>query len=173
MTLGYISLHHSPDALLKLQAYPSSADNRVLWSASVSWEHNHETVRDADSLASALSELWREVERNHRVFLFPEDAIRRPIGYKDNEWLDAGTQEILNRLILTTQSIFHSDWLLILVYQPEEAPAMRVQMRLLAENNTVRVGGRGPSLRDAAHTLFHNAISSYAARGLDLHTSGE
>lgn len=161
-TLGYISTRHSPDAVLKLQAY--SREARVYWSASVSWGGNHEDVRDHPSLAGALRALWDEVSRNHRIFDRAEDAVKSPIHYNDAEWLDLTTQEALQRLVWVTQSVFPGDWQLVLLYQPIDLPDSRMQARLLAKNNTIAVGARGSTLVDVCRNLFRNATPHFSGK---------
>jgi hypothetical protein len=161
MTLGYISQHYSPDAILKLQAYP--ANDAIQWSVSVSWAHEQEIVRDRESVGVALTDMWLEIERNHRIFASKEEAIKQPAGYAEAEWFDVPTYEILQRIVWTTQNVFAHDWLLIVVYQPVESPGTRVQMRLLANNNQMRVGSRGASVLEAGRDLFRNAAPMYAA----------
>lgn len=158
MTLGYICNHRSPDAVLKIEAYPSG--DGALWAASVSWGRTEETVRDRATIATALGNLWQEVDRNHIVFGTPEDAIRRPYGYDDHEWLDVSTADILQRLVWTSQTVLKDDWLLVIIYQPTEAPVTRVQGRLLAQDN--RAAGQGGSLLDALRDLFRNATPLFA-----------
>lgn len=160
-TLGYMSLHHSPDALLKLQIYPLGGHSG--WAASLSWAGFSEHVRDRESFGEALDDLWREVNNNHVIFLTSEAAVRQPASYHSDEWLDPRTQEALDRLIRVTRAVFENDWLLLLIYQPVEHPEARVQLRLLARDNTVRVGGRGPSLREACAELYRNAARYYSA----------
>ncbi len=162
VTLGYISATHSPDALLKLQAY--SREARVHWSASVSWGQKEESVTDQPSIAAALRELWLEVSRHHAIFESAEDAVRAPVYYNDVEWLDDATLESLQRLIWVTQMTFPGDWLLIIVYQPVETPSARIQARLLAKGSSITVGGRGPSMLDACSTLFRNATPHWQRR---------
>jgi hypothetical protein len=159
-TLGHISTHYSPDATLKIHTY--SREARVYWSASVIWGGNTEEVRDRASLPAALSDLWTEVNRQHMIFEQLEDAVKSPVNYEDTDWLDMPTQESLQRLIWVTQIAFPGDWLLMTVYQPIESSASRVQMRLVAKNNTVTVGGRGPSILDACRTLFRNATPHFS-----------
>lgn len=159
-TLGYISAHHSPDALLKLQAY--SREARVYWSGSVSWGPHLERLQDQPSLAAVMSGLWAEVSRNHRIFTRAEDAIKSPTQYNDAEWLDIPTQEALQRLVWVTQSAFPGDWRLIIVYQPIDVPDSRLQTRLLAQGSRIAVGARGPTLLDACRTLFRNATPYFS-----------
>lgn len=154
-TLGHISARHSPDAVLKLQAHTHEA--RVVWSASVSWGAQQESVSDHVSLPAALRALWDEVSRNHRIFDRLEDAIKSPINYNDAEWIDMTTQEALQRLLWVTQSVFPGDWQLMIVYQPVDTPDHRTQARLLAKEQTVVVSGRGPTLLEACRNLFRNA----------------
>ncbi|GAB4509956.1 MAG: hypothetical protein OHK0046_05860 [Anaerolineae bacterium] len=157
-TLGYISTHHSPDAVLELQVYPSDT-GEVQWGAAVSWGVHLERVRGADSIGRALDRLWAEVVRFHEIFLEPADAVRSPAGYTD--YLDVNTQDILHRLIWTANRAFVQDWSMVIVYQPTEMPEMRVQIRLLAMQRTLQIGGRGPSLIDAARKTFRNAAPAF------------
>lgn len=161
-TLGYISSHHSPDAILKVQAY--SREARLHWSASVSWGQKVETVTDHPSLGAALRELWKEVTRSHAIFSTLEDAIRAPMYYNDLEWLDDSTQESLQRLIWVTQMAFPGDWLLMILYQPVETASTRVQMRLVAKESKVTVGGSGATMQDACSALFRNATPQFSGQ---------
>ncbi|RMG75518.1 MAG: hypothetical protein D6711_06385 [Chloroflexi bacterium] len=160
MTLGYICNHRSPDAVLKLEAYPQNG--QIMWAGAVSWGRVNEAVRDCETLAVALRDLWLEVERNHIIFGSPEDALRRPINYDDHEWLDVETLDVLQRLIWTIQTTMQTGWMLVLIYQPTEAPAMRVQTRLLANDNQMRAAGQGASLLDALRDLFRNATPLFS-----------
>ncbi len=160
-TMGYISTHHSPDALLQVEVYPS--EGGVLWGASVAWGANQEKIANSQDLPSALRDLWLQVERNYTIFHSPVDALRRPHGYKDHEWFDEFTLDILHRLIHTTQNVFADDWRILWVYQPAEKPELRVQMRMLAVNMTRHASGRGASLLDAGRDLFRNAALVYKA----------
>ncbi|MBC7869930.1 MAG: hypothetical protein H7Y09_03765 [Chitinophagaceae bacterium] len=166
-TLAYISAQQSPDALLELMAYPAEDGHEVQWSAAVSWGKKKESVRDLPSPEAALDSLWQEVERNHVIFISEEDTMRRPSGYAPNEWIDPHTAEILGRFIETTQAIFSFDWRVIIIYHATESPLSRVQMRLLAEGNTVTAGGRGPALIDATRDLYRNAAPAYAAHTME------
>lgn len=155
-TVGHISSYHSPDALLKVQVEPGAGDT-LGWSAIVSWGTNEERAAHRISLADALRDLWQEVVRHHVIFDNPLAAAKSPEGYPDEEWLDVSTEDILLRLIWMTRSVFDSDWSLVLVYQPIESANLRVQVRLVARDALVNVGGRGPSIQDACHDLFRNA----------------
>lgn len=158
-TVGYICQHHSPDVILKLQVQTGP---QLLWTATVTWEHNNETVKDCTSLGEALTRLWRQVDQHHVIFPRQEDAWRRPIGYAEHEVLDVSTQDVLHRFIWTTQSIFNNEWSLVIFYQPTEVVDARVNMRLFAHNYKVGVGSKGASLLDAAHELFRKAIPIFA-----------
>lgn len=159
-TMGYISAQHSPDALLKLQVEP--ADSGVRWAGAVSWGQVEESVRDRQTIASVLRDLWLEVDQNHRLFKTIDAAIKRPADYKDDEWLDERTLTLLDRLIRVTHTVFKDNWQILIVYQPIENPETRVQTRLIARDNTVIVGGRGSSLGDACADLYHHAARVYA-----------
>lgn len=160
-TLGYMSTYHSPDAILSIATQPS--ETGLQWSAIITWAYRAESVHNQPTLADALRVLWQTVERYHGIFLAPEDTTRAPSDYNDQEWLDIDTREILHRLILTTQTVFDNDWSLVIFYRPLETPQRRVQMRLLARENTVVVGGRGPSQIDATHAVFRHAAPVFAA----------
>jgi hypothetical protein len=166
-TLAYIAAQHSPDALLELKINPvvhnDAAVPDIGWSAQVSWGTKTEQVEGAPTLQAALTLLWHEVERNHVIFISEEDTVRRPVGYSADEWIDSHSHDILWRVLETTQAVFGHDWQLVMIYQPTDTPHLRVQMRLLANNNTVTVGGRGPALIDAARDLYRNAAPAYAA----------
>lgn len=162
LTLGYICANHSPDVMLKLQVYPAS-DEYVHWSASVSWGQCFEAVKDCASLGKAFRQLWKVVQSNHAIFLSVEDAVRSPTGYDDQQWIDLHTQDVLHRLIWTTQLAFRTDWEIVIVYQPSETPLNRVQVRLIADQNRVSVGSRGASLIDGLRAMFRNAAPAFAA----------
>ncbi|RMG79274.1 MAG: hypothetical protein D6712_19945 [Chloroflexi bacterium] len=159
-TIGYISMHHSPDALLKLEAY--ATPEGVLWAASASWGQVEEERRDMPSLGDALRELWLDIGTRYQIFTSMEDAARSPIHYKDHEWLDEQTAKTLDHLIHILQTVYPDDWHVIIIYQPVENPQTRVQSRLIASQNRVQAGGRGPTIRDACHVLYHN-IARYIA----------
>ncbi len=161
-TMGYISDQYSPDATLKLEIYPY-AEDEIAWAASVSWAQNVESVEDRPSAAAALCDLWLEVSHNHSIFKTLEAAIKSPANYDEDNWLDERTADAFDRLICVADAMYKDDWLLIFIYQPVQSPDTRVQARLLARDNSIRVGGRGPSLHDACNKLYHNAASSYAA----------
>ncbi len=159
-TLGYIRVHLSADVLLKLQCYPCGAG--VCWSAQVSWGSVIESVRDLPTIGQALRDLWFEVARNQTIYHTMEDAVKSPTNYREHEWLDTRTEDSFQRLVRVTDAVFQRDWMIMFIYQPIEAPDFRVQSRLVAENNTTHVGGRGPSLLDACHSLYTNAARSYS-----------
>jgi hypothetical protein len=158
-TLGYIQHHHSPDATLKMEVYPGEVI--VSWAASLSWGNNFEEVRDKTSLADVLGSLWEQVIQTHDIFLTLDAAIRSPLKYADDVWLDAATYDALSRLVHVTDTVFQGDWLVVVVYRPVEVPGKRLQTRLLAENKIVNRGGNGPTLRDACRDLYQKAAPVY------------
>ena len=158
-TIGYIAAEHSPDAMLTLAAAPVAGG--VGWKATASWGSMCEEVADLPTLPTALDALGRGVDRHHTLFRSLEAAARRPIGYAADQWLDADSQDILNRLIQTCQHSFRDDWRLVLLYQPVAAPDGRVQARLLARQHMIHVGGRSGSLADACRVLYRNAATSF------------
>jgi hypothetical protein len=159
-TLGYMAQHHSPDAMMKLIAKPT--EKAVSWSGTVSWGANSEDLRDAANLPDLLRLLWLEVDRHHNIFHNAEDAQRRPFGYNDADWLDVPTEDILLRLLWTVRTAFGMDWHFVIVYQPSEAPDLRVQTRLLSSDSQHHIGGRGASLLDALRDCFRNSVPAFA-----------
>lgn len=162
-TVGYISTHHSPDALLEFAAYPAQENNQVYWSAQISWAKSLEIVRDAATLEDALAVLWQTLAREHLIFFSDEDALRQPSGYTTGQWIDTFTGQILERLVATAQVVFGRDWRVVAIYQPTEMPNMRVQMRVVARHGALSAGGRGPSVLEAARDLYRNAAPLFAA----------
>lgn len=173
MTLGYINAHHSPDARLKLEAYP--LEDRIAWAAVVSWGQSGEVARDRPSLPDALRDLWLQVARYHRIFDSEAAAARRPAGYSDTEWLDIPTQDALHRLLWVTFTAFAwADWRLVIVYQPAKTPAQRVQARLiLPTDRRARIGGRGADVVSALRDCFGNAIPIFSEYVADFSTEEE
>ncbi|TVR18993.1 MAG: hypothetical protein EA396_13410 [Anaerolineaceae bacterium] len=173
MTLGYINAHHSPDARLKLEAYPLK--DHIAWAGAVSWGQVGESVRDLPSLPDVLRGLWSEVSRYHRIFDKEAAAVRRPAGYSDTEWLDIPTQDALHRLLWMTLTAFAwADWRLVIVYQPAQTPAQRVQTRLiLPSDKRARVGGRGANVVGALRDCFGNAIPIFSEHVGDFSTEEE
>ena len=159
-TLGYISRQHCPDARMVLQIYPVS--QQIRYGARVMWGPVVEEINQAPSLPEAMARLWTVVNQNHVIFATPHEATRSPSGYDLMEWLDLNTQDVLHRLIWTAHMVFTTDWMIVLFYRTFGNPQQRVQMRLLALDNTVNIGGRGPSVMDAARSLFHNAADTFA-----------
>jgi hypothetical protein len=159
-TIGYISTEHSPDALLTLTAYPLE-NGDIGWKAAASWANFTEESPDIGSLPDALRSLWREVDRHHTIFKSLEAANKKPVSYKDDQWLDAETRMGLERLLQVIQKAFGTDWRLVLVYQPVANPSARVQARLIARRDTVNSGGRGATLREACQLLYRNAATEF------------
>ena len=160
-TAGYMSANLSPDVMLKLWAYPNPEEESVLWSASITWAQEHEKVDDFASPHSALAQLWRVVDQAHSIFGMTEDAVKRPAHYKDADWFDSWTAEILQRLVRVTHAVFKHDWTLVFVYRPIETMDARIQARLIADGNQVQIGGRGSSLGDGCRQLYHNSATTY------------
>jgi hypothetical protein len=158
-TVGYISLHHSPDATLKLEVYPG--EHVVNWGAALTWGGNSEEVRDQLSLGEALSNLWSQVEKHQDLFHSFDAAVRRPANYADDDWLDEPTHEALSRLVHVTDTVFHGDWQIVVLYRPVSEPEKRLQARLIAEHIEVNRGGNGATLRDACRDLYHKAAPIY------------
>lgn len=160
-TAGYMSAHLSPDVTLKLSAYPAQDGSSVHWGSSVTWAQEREEVKDFSAPHEALAQLWRVVDQTHSIFGMTEDAVKRPAHYKDNQWFDSWTAEIMQRLVRVTHAVFKDDWMIVLVYRPIESMDGRIQARLMAIDNEVHVGGRGPSLGDGCRHLYHNAAKTF------------
>jgi len=161
-TIGYISAQYSLDAMLTIRAYPLNADE-IGWGAAATWGQNGEEVYDLPTLGHALNHLWRQVDQHHVIFEHSEAIIKRPSNYADNEWLDTDTKAILERILQVTRAVYGADWLLVLLYQPVESADMRFQARLIAQGETVKIGGQGASMRDSCRDLYRNAAHQFAA----------
>lgn len=159
-TIGYISQEHSPDALLTIRV-AGRPDSAPVWSAAASWGNIHEAANDLPELGVALQALWHQVDAQHRIFKSLDAFGKRPDNYQ--RWLDTDTQHILDRIMTAAQAVFHHDWRLVIVYQPVANPNGRVQMRLIARNETVNTGARGGSLAEAGHALYRNAASDFVS----------
>ncbi len=161
-TAGYMSTHLSPDVTLKLSAYPNPADNNILWGASITWATEQEDVVDYASPHEALAQLWREVDMSHTIFGNTEDVVKRPANYRENQWFDNWTLEIMQRLVRVTYAVFKNDWIIVMVYRPVESMDNRIQARLIANDNEIQIGGRASSLGDGCRQLYHNAATTFA-----------
>lgn len=159
-TIGYIASEYSPDALLTLIAYPAQSGG-ICWQASASWGRHHEEVGDQPSLAVALGTLWVEVDRRHRLIKSLDAGNKRPVGYKPHEWLDPDTDHTLERLLQSAAAAFGDDWRVVLVYQPVENPAARVQARLIARGDTLNIGGRGATVIETCRLLYRKAAHEF------------
>ena len=159
-TLGYMSRIHSPDAMLKIEvkAVPGGG---VKWAGWVSWAGLSEGIQDADTLPALLRLLWLELDRHHVIFEHPEEAAYCPSGYADTEWIDLTTQDVLHRLIWTVSAVFEQ-WRLVIVYQPTQVPAQRVQARLNLPEPHPQTGGRGANFAEALRDCFRNAVPAFA-----------
>ncbi|MEO0560783.1 MAG: hypothetical protein AAF125_01620 [Chloroflexota bacterium] len=162
-TVGYIAAQHSPDVLLTLKAVPAEEEQSA-WSATLDWAEHHEDVEDQPTLLAALRELWAKVDKAHVIFESDVDALRKPSGYSEFDYLDADTKDALDRLSWVTQVVFKENWTMVIIYQPSDDPQTRVQMRLVARAGDVHIGGRGPSIEDAARKLYRNATPYFNKR---------
>jgi hypothetical protein len=158
-TIGYICTQYSLDALLMFRAYPLNGG--VAWEATASWGQNGEHVHDQPSLASALRELWRQVDRNHVIFEHREAVIKRPANYGDHEWSDTDTKIILERVLQVTRTVYGTDWVLSWIYQPVERAEIRFLARLVAKEHNVVTSGQGVSMREACRDLYRNAAHHF------------
>ncbi|MFZ4813311.1 MAG: hypothetical protein ACOYL5_02155 [Phototrophicaceae bacterium] len=155
-TIGYINQAYSPDALLTLNAYPHN--DALRWAAMVEWGSNKEQVKDSPTLPAALRDLWERVEQGYVIFLEEDEAIRKPSGYGEFNWLDADTRENIDRLLGLVQTAFKGDWTVVFIYQSSANPQTRVQARLIARNGSVNLNGRGASLPEATSQLYRNVV---------------
>ncbi|MGB1288940.1 MAG: hypothetical protein ACPG7F_20570 [Aggregatilineales bacterium] len=162
-TVGYMSLHHSPDAMLKLRAFSSSAKT-IGWESALTWGTSYEQVTDCISLEMALQDLWQVAYPRHSIFKDMGILARAPIDYKDDQWIDESIRLTLDRILKVTWSVFDTNWQLVIVYRPVERPEDRVQARLLAEDNMVLVGAKGATLLDALRLLFHRSARIYTLK---------
>jgi hypothetical protein len=87
--------------------------------------------------------------------------VKKPINYKDDQWIDTDTQASLDRVIQIAQRAFGNDWRIVIVYQPVANPSSRVQARLIARKDTINSGGRGATLREACQLLYRNAANDF------------
>lgn len=164
-TVGYIAQQYSPDATLKIEIYPM--EHIIGWKASLTWGEHEVMVEDRHSLAMVLSALWQRVETLYHIFETPEDAIRKPAGFDDDNWLDERTYEVFSRLVNVTDTVFRGNWKVVVLYRPIEDPERRVQTRLIADDVKVNRGGFGPTLRDASRDLYHKAAVVYQKYRID------
>lgn len=161
-TIGYIATEYSPDATLIARAAPGDAG--AVWAARASWGQVSEEIAGQPSLAVALRGLWLAIERAHRIFKTLEAATKRPANYPEHQWIDGPTAETLERLIAVTAWAFETDWALLFIYRPVEAPEQRVTARLSASNGTIHIGGRGTTLQAACVDLYRHAAPGYFAQ---------
>jgi hypothetical protein len=161
-TIGYIHTTYSPDAALSFRAYPVEG-GVIGWGATASWAQETVSVRDMPSLGIALGELWLEFESRYDILKTIESYARRPTGYEDDQWIEAQTQDILDRLLKVTWYVFAGDWAVAIFYQPIMQPDARVQTLLMAKGGDVGIKGRGGTLEDACRELFINASKEYKA----------
>ncbi len=176
-TVGYMSQHHSADAQLTIRVIPR--DRRLSWTASLLWGYHRETVEERSTLAAALEDLWTIVDQNVVVFQHEADQVISPAHYDQAEWLDIPTQEIFQRLLWMTMTAFHSNWHLVILYQPVETTQRRIQMRLLVASDDkptsdtphydIVIGTWGASLIDACRTLYRNAAPHFLAQTTRTH----
>lgn len=75
-TIGYIAMQYSPDAVLQLVAEGLPEADRPIWRASLTWGNHQVDVVDQISMIAALSALWEEVDRQHRIFKNAEAATK-------------------------------------------------------------------------------------------------
>ncbi len=154
-TVGYLNTHHSADASLFMLITPLP-DDSISWTAGVSWSSIHERVEDHHTLSDALAKLWTRVSERHNVFLTADDAIRAPSGYQDSDWLDIGTLSILQRIIMTMQSVASGHWSLTMMYQPSEHADRRIELSLKTEDESITGLVHHQTLLHACRALYRH-----------------
>ncbi len=159
-TVGYIHNEYNPDAVLTLTAYPV-ADGVIGWSASLYWDSQAEAVHNEDTVAGALRALWLKIEAHHKLFKTLDAAVRRPVDYADEEWLDEATQLALDRVLQVVAAASDSGWRLAMTYQPVDNPDERMCVSLYAQDGTPQAEARGSSLRDACQNLYRGGASYF------------
>jgi hypothetical protein len=161
-TIGYMASVHSPDVLLTVKAQPGKTDS--VWSAGLEWADYAERVDQQPSFHVALRELWLAIEQAHVIFKTEQDALRKPTGYNEFDWVDADTKDALDNLAWVTQVVFQTDWTMIIIYHPTDNPTNRAQVRLVARDGDLHIGGRGASIEEAARKLYRNATPYFSKR---------
>jgi hypothetical protein len=181
-TVGYISQNKHPDAQLRIEVIPQ---DRVLgWSAALAWGWHREEVSNRTTMAAALHDLWMVVSQYVVIFDQKADEVLAPVYYDQADWLDIPTQEILQRLLWMTMTVFRARWRLVMIYQPVEMTQRRFQMRLLVRSDgtmpedepthyDIIVGARGATLIDACRTLYRNAAPHFLVHTTQTKTSLE
>lgn len=160
-TIGYIRSQYRLDSTLTLRAEPDGGF--VNWHAVAVWGQNSEQVSDKPTLADALRDLWRQIDRKHVIFESREALIRRPTNYADHEWLDDDTRTILNQTLDLLQVACAPAWILTLIYEPVEIPELRFEVGLTA-NNAVHLLGQGATLQDACRDLYRRLAQDFIQR---------
>jgi hypothetical protein len=161
-TIGYLRLQYRLDARLTLQAVASA--NLVMWSAYAIWGQNTEQVTSKLSMQSALRDLWSQVDHKHVIFESREAMLRRPANYKDDEWLDSGTQSSLSQILDLFQMAYLNTWTLTIIYEPVEIADVRFQARLTAGQDSLNVLGQGATLREACRDLLRVTAQNHIQR---------
>lgn len=160
-TIGYIRNQYHLDVTLTLQATPEAGS--ISWQAIAVWGQNSEQVGDKLTLADALRDLWRQIDRKHIIFESREALIRRPTNYADHEWLDDDTRIMLNQTLDVILVACAPVWTLTFIYQPVEMPDLRFQAGLTA-HNAVQLLERGPTLQAACRELYRRLAQNFIQR---------
>jgi len=160
-TIGYISAEYYQDAMLQMVAYPTPDTEQTVWACRASWGEVAEATRDSASLAEALRELWRKVDKTHTIFKTLDDAAKQPAFYSDDKWIDVETQASFDLLTSASTTAFGADWMLVVMYHPIENPETRVQVKLLVRSRSLEIEGHGPSVREACDRLYRSAAPEF------------
>lgn len=161
-TIGYLRLQYRLDARLTLQAAMDSGF--MAWSAYAVWGQNTEHVTGKPTLASALRDLWAQVDRNHVIFESREAMIRRPSNYGDHEWLDQTTQIVFDQLLGLLQIALGNTWKLTIIYEPVEVADVRFHMRVNTGDDGTSLMGQGATMQAACRDLLRVTAQAHILR---------
>ncbi|MBA3871381.1 MAG: hypothetical protein H0X30_19740 [Anaerolineae bacterium] len=161
-TIGYLRLQYHLDARLTLQAMANA--NLVTWNAYAVWGQNTEQVSEKLSMEAALRDLWSQVDHKHVIFESREAMLRRPVNYKDNEWLDGATETILRQMLDVFHIAYVYSWTLTVIYEPVEIADVRFQARLSVDKDGLNLLGQGATLRAACRDLLRVTAQNHIQR---------
>ncbi len=161
-TIGYLRLQYRLDARLTVQAMMDSGF--ITWSAYAVWGQNTEQVTGKPTFASALRDLWAQVDHNHVIFESREAMIRRPSNYKDDEWLDQATQIVFDQMVGLLQIALGNTWKLTIIYEPVEVADVRFHMRVITGDDGFNLMGQGATMQAACRDLLRVTAQAHIQR---------
>lgn len=161
-TIGYLRLQYRLDARLTLQAVANA--QVITWSAYAVWGQNTEQVVGKLSIQAALRDLWSQVDHKHVIFESREAMLRRPANYKDDEWLDVGTETVFSQMLDLLSIAFAGNWTLTIIYEPVEIADVRFQIRLTADQSGVNLLGQGATLQQACRDVQRVTAQTHIKR---------